>query len=52
MQTEKELNEIILDLAKEKGYPAIKLDFETYKEILKEAHRIKYGNSDKVKFQS
>ena len=49
---QKELNEIIVDLAKEKGYPAIKLDFETYKAILKEAHIIKYGNSDKIKFQS
>ena len=50
MQTEKELNEIILDLAKEKGYPATKLDFQTYIEILREAHRIKYGNSDMIKF--
>ena len=49
MQTEKELNDIILELAKAKGYPAIKLDFYTYKEILREAHRIKYGNSDMLK---
>lgn len=39
----KSLNDIIDDLARKEGYPSIKLSHTTYTEILKKAHKIKYG---------
>jgi hypothetical protein len=39
----KSLNVIINELAKKEGYPSVKLSHTTYTEILKKAHKIKYG---------
>ena len=39
----KSLNQIIDELARKEGYPAVKLSHTTYREILKKAHKIKYG---------
>jgi hypothetical protein len=39
----KTLNQIIDELAKKEGYPDVKLSHSTYTEILKKAHKIKYG---------
>jgi hypothetical protein len=39
----KSLDAIIKELAKKEGYPNVKLSLTTYTEILKKAHKIKYG---------
>lgn len=44
----KSLVTIIDELAKEKGYPHVKLSANDYKEVLRTAHEIKFG-TDKSK---
>jgi hypothetical protein len=39
----KSLNQIINELARKEGYPSVKLSHSTYTDILKKAHKIKYG---------
>lgn len=39
----KSLNQIIDELARKEGYPSVKLSHSKYTEILKKAHKIKYG---------
>lgn len=43
----KPLDKIIDELAKEKGYPYIKLSVSEYREVLREAHKIKYCSKKK-----
>ncbi len=43
MASKKSLNKIIDELAREKGYPNIKLSHTQYVEVLKKAHKIKWG---------
>jgi DNA-binding PadR family transcriptional regulator len=44
----KSLYEIIDELARKEGYPAVKLSHTTYTAILKKAHKIKYLHNKNI----
>jgi hypothetical protein len=42
------INKTVDMLAKKKGYPAVKLSYSVYVDVLEESHKLKYQQNEKT----